>query len=416
MRVVNASCCNLTIYKTSVIIVYMKVQRGFKYRLYPNQEQAIALARQFGASRFVYNHFLRARMDYYREHKDDESKKGLTYHDTALALTQLKKLPDYAWLTEANAQSLQQALRDLDVAYNNFFNKRAQFPTFHKKHGRQSFRVPQGFRLEGDTLIIPKTTPIKIVLHRPVEGVMKSVTISRTPTGKHFASILCEVDMPDPGPKPNAPVIGVDLGLKSYIVTSEGERVDAPKFLRQAEKRLKRLQRCLSRRQKGGKNRDKVRRAVARQHEKVANQRADFLHKLTHRLTVENQAVMLESLNVKGMLANHSLAKSISDAAWGEFIRQMQYKGGWYGCAIGEIHRFFPSSKLHNKCGFIHDGLRLSDREWVCPACGELVDRDWNAALNIRDFGVLREPQELTPGESRNSGSRNQEASAFRRG
>ena len=393
----------------------MIVNRAYKYRLYPSQEQTPSLARQFGASRFVYNHFLRARMDYHREHKDDEGKKGLTYHDTALALTQLKKQPDTAWLADANAQSLQQALRDLDVAYNNFFNKRAQFPAFHKKHGRQSFRVPQGFRLEADTLIIPKTTPIKIVLHRPVEGVLKSVTISRTPTGKYFASILCEVEMPDPDPKPDAPVIGVDLGLKHYLVTSEGERVDAPKLLRRAEKRLKRLQRRLSRRQKGGKNRDKARQAVARQHEKVANQRADFIHKLTHKLTVENQAVCLESLAVKNMLANHCLAKSIADAAWGEFARQMQYKGKWYGCAIGEIHRFFPSSKLHNKCGFIHDGLRLSDREWVCPGCGERVDRDLNAALNIRDFGVLREPQELTPGESRVTGSRNQEASAFRR-
>lgn len=378
----------------------MMINRAFKFRIYPNQAQQASLASQFGCSRFVYNYFLRARMDYYREHETDEGKKGLTYHDNALALTQLKKLPDYAWLADVNSQSLQQALRDLDTAYSNFFNKRAQFPTFHKKHGRQSFRVPQHFRLDGDRLVIPKVTPIKIVVHRPLEGTPKSVTISRTPTGKYFASILCEVEIADPQPKPTAPIIGVDLGLKDFIVTSDGERVPAPKYLRKAEKRLKRLQRRLSRRVKGSKGRDKARAAVARQHEKVANQRKDFHHKLSRRLTVDNQAVFVESLAVKNMLANHKLAKSIADAGWGEWLRQLGYKGQRFGCHVGQLHRFFPSSKLDNVCGFIHDGLKLSDREWVCPGCGCLVDRDLNAAKNIRDFGIRQELPKSTPNDS----------------
>jgi len=360
----------------------MKVKRAFKYRIYPNAEQQEQLAQQFGASRFVYNYFLRRRIDQYAE-----TEKGLSYHDTALELTELKRTDDYAWLKDANSQALQQSLRDLDRAYQNFWEKRAAFPTFRKKHGRQSFRVPQHFRLEDGRLIIPKVSPLKIVLHRPVEGEMKSVTISRTPTGKYFASILCEVETPEFEPKPDAPEIGVDLGLRDFIVTSAGERVPAPKFLRKSERRLKRLQRQLSRRKKGSKGQEKARRLVARQHEKVANQRADFHHKLSKRLTVENQAVYVESLAVKNMLANHCFAKSISDAGWGEWLRQLTYKGEWYGCRISELDRFFPSSKLHNKCGYIHDGLKPSDREWVCPGCGELVDRDHNAAMNILTFG-----------------------------
>lgn len=358
----------------------MLVKRAYKFRLYPTAEQERVLARQFGASRFVYNHFLRARIDYYLANKDG-AKKGLTYHDTALMLTQLKQQPEYEWLKEANAQALQQALRDLDNAYRNFFDHRARFPRFKRKHDRQSFRVPQGFRVQDNRLVIPKVSPIKMVIHRPIEGTMKHVTVSRTKTGHYYASILCEVEMPEP--EYQGGEIGIDLGLKSFLATSEGETVNSPKYLRKAERRLKRLQRRLSRRKKGSKGREKTRRQVARQHEKVANQRSDFLHKLSRRLVDENQAIHAESLNVKGMLANHRLAKSIADSGWGEFVRQLSYKGEWYGCRLVQIDRFFPSSRRCAACGFINQELRLSDREWACPACGVIHDRDHNAAVNI---------------------------------
>ena len=358
----------------------MLVKRAYKFRLYPNAEQEQALARQCGASRFVYNHFLRARIEYYLANKDG-TKQGLTYHDTALMLTKLKQQPGYEWLKEANAQALQQSLRDLDSAYRTFFDHRARFPRFKRKHERQSFRVPQDFRVQHSRLVIPKLSPIKMVIHRPIAGTMKQVTVSRTKTGQYYAAILCEVELPEPAYQGGE--IGVDLGLQSFLVTSEGETVASPQYLRTAERRVKRLQRRVSRRKQGSKGREQARRQVARQHEKVANQRNDFLHKLSRRLVDENQAIYAESLNVKGMLANHTLAQSISDSGWGEFVRQLTYKGAWYGCQLVHIDRFVPSSKRCAACGFINQDLRLSDREWACPACGLIHDRDHNAAVNI---------------------------------
>lgn len=251
--------------------------------------------------------------------------------------------------------------------------------------------MPQHFSLEAaqGRLTIPKLTPLKIVVHRPVEGEIKQVTISRTPSNRYFASILCEVEAKDPKPKRKGKAIGLDLGLKSFAVTSEGEKIDPPQHLRRSEKKLARLQRQLSRKQKGSQNREKARLKVARLHEKVANQRADFLHKQSRRLIDESQAIYVESLNVKGMLANPHLAKSISDSGWREFLRQLAYKGEWVGCHIGEIDRFFPSSKRCHQCGYIHQDLRLSDREWDCPECHTHHDRDENAAKNILTFGKL---------------------------
>jgi putative transposase len=347
------------------------------------------LAQQFGASRFVYNYFLRQRIDYYAAHRG-EKKPGLTYHDTARLLTELKHQPETAWLKDANSQALQAALRNLDTAYNNFFNKRTEFPKFKSKRDKQSFHVPQHFALdrEHSRLILPKLTPIKIVLHRPLEGEIKSITISRAPTGRHFAVILCEAEI-TPKPKKTGRIIGVDLGLKSFAVTSDGEKVDPPQHLRKAGAKLAILQRRMARKQRGSKNREKTQLKVARLHEKVANQRADFLHKLSRHLIDESQAIYVEDLNVKGMLANRHLAKSISDSSWSEFVRQLDYKGTWYGCQVRTIDRFFPSSKRHALCGYIYQDLRLSEREWTCPECGQVVDRDANAAQNILLFGQL---------------------------
>jgi len=361
----------------------MKINKAFKFRIYPNRVQSQILEKHFGCVRFVYNYFLRQRIDYYAANKGND-KKGLTYHDTALALTQLKHQSEFNWLTEVNAQSLQQSLRDLDVAYHNFFNKRAKFPNFKKKQHKQSFTVPQAFNIKDDRLNIPKCKGIKIVLHRTIEGIMKSVTISKTPSGKYYASILCELDIPEPTYIGSE--IGLDFGIKSFITTSEAEVVEPPKFFRKSEKRLRRFQKSVSRKVKGSNSRQEAVTNLARQHEKVSNQRQDFLHKTSKQLVSENQAIHIESLAIKNMVKNHCLAKSISDSGWNSFVNMLKYKGEWYGCRIIEVDRFFPSSKRCHACGYINDNLTLKDREWQCSECNAIHDRDLNAAINILIF------------------------------
>lgn len=365
------------------------INKAFQYRLYPTVEQGKILASHFGQARFVYNYFLRKRIDYYAANKGHE-KQSLNYHDTAKMLTELKQQPKFAWLKESNSQSLQQSLRHLDTAYSHFFNDSFKFPGFKKKSRKQSFSVPQHFNIDTKTklLYIPKLTPIKIVLHRPIEGRMKSVTISKTPSGKYFTSVLCEIEK-TVKPKQTGGEIGIDIGIKSFAVTSKGERIDAPKFLRQSEEKLTRLQRLLSRKVKGSNKRNKMRIKVARIHDKISNQRNDFLHKLSHRIVSENQAIFAENLYVKGIMANRCLAKSVSDAGWSEFVRQIKYKSEWHGVYFKQIDRFLPSSKRCNSCGWINESLMLADREWVCQDCGQVVDRDFNAAQNILQFGKL---------------------------
>lgn len=372
-----------------VVSMVKTINKAFQYRLYPTVEQEKVLASHFGQARFVYNYFLRKRIDYYMANKG-QKKQSLNYHDTAKMLTELKQQPEFAWLKESNSQSLQQSLRHLDTAYSRFFNDGFEFPSFKKKSRKQSFSVPQHFNIDTETklLHLPKLSPIGIVLHRPFEGKMKSVTISKTPSGKYFASVLCEIEKRIK-PKQSGGEIGIDLGLKSFLITSNGERIDAPRFLRKSEKKLARLQRLLSRKVKGSNRRNKMRIKVARAHEKIVNQRTDFLHKLSHRLVSENQAIFAEGLNVKGMMANHCLAKSVSDAGWSEFIGQLKYKSEWEGVQFSQIDRFFPSSKRCHQCGWINESLTLADREWTCQGCGLVVDRDFNAAQNILQFGKL---------------------------
>lgn len=365
------------------------IQKAFKYRIYPTPEQEKTFTSYFGQSRFVYNYFLRKRIDYYAENKGSE-KQSLSYYDTSKMLTELKKDSEFVWLKESNAQSLQQSLRHLDTAYTRFFKAKAKFPNFKKKSNKQSVFIPQHFSIDIEThqLNIPKMTPLRIVLHRSIEGKMKSITISKMPSGRYFASILCEVET-DIEPKQTGKEIGIDLGLKSFLVTSDGETVNSPKFFRQSEKKLKHFQRQLSRKVKGSNRRKKARIRVARIHEKISNQRNDFLHKLSHRLVAENQSIFAESLNVKGMVKNHHLAKSIQDSGWNEFVRQLNYKSEWAGTHFGQIDRWFPSSKRCNTCGWINDSLKLSDREWICLGCGNIIDRDLNASQNILQFGKL---------------------------
>ena len=328
----------------------------------------------------MYNHYLRQRIDYYAE-----TGKGLTYFNNSHALTQLKKQSELEWLNDINSQSLQAVLRNLDTAYNNFFNKRAEFPKFKKKSHKQSFSVPQHFSIHDNLLDIPKCKGIKIKLHRDIKGTMKSITISRRPSGKYFASVLCELEIPEP--IYSGGEIGIDYGIKAFITTSEGEIIESPEYLRKSEKRLQQLSKSFSKKQPNAKNRYLAQKKLARQQEKVSNQRQDFLNKTSKRLVSDNQAIYIESLAIRNMIQNHCLAKSISDSGWNTFVNMLKYKGSWYGCRIIEIDRWFPSSKRCHVCGYINDNLTLSDRSWLCPECNTDHDRDMNAAINILTFG-----------------------------
>ncbi|WP_346434759.1 RNA-guided endonuclease TnpB family protein [uncultured Methanoculleus sp.] len=300
---------------------------------------------------------------------------------------------EYPWLTEVNSQSLQSANKNLDNAFTRFFREKKGFPRFKsKKNPVQSFQVPQHYRVDFDRkqIRLPKIGEIKTVFHRHFDGKMKTVTVSVTSTGKWFISIL--VDNGEPLSKPASfaadTTLGIDVGLTNFATFSNGEKVANPRHLKNSLQRLKVLQRRVSRKVKGSKNRKKAIQIVARCHEKVANQRNDFLHKLSNRIVSENQAIAVETLNVAGMQKNHCLAQSISDVSWSSFFRMLEYKCECYGKTLLTIGRFDPSSKICNRCGYLNRDLRLADREWTCPDCGTHHDRDINAAINIKKFAL----------------------------
>ncbi len=361
--------------------------RAYKYRIYPTAAQANALAFHFGAVRYVYNRYRAAREGYYQD-----TGETLSETDCCLDLTDHKREAGNEWLQQAYNQSLQQAIRDLDRAYRNFFAGRARYPRFKSKRSHQSIRYLFAgsiqLRIANRRIRIPKVGYVKITQHRRIEGTPKNMTVSKSKSGKFFVSIQCEVGMtPSPAVGPE---VGVDLGLKTFVTLSDGRTIDPPKHLRKAERRLKRLQRRLSRKRKGSANRRKAIVLLARQHEKVANRRADFLHKLSRQLVDTHSHIGVENLHVKGMLRNHSLAKSIVDAGWGEFVRQLEYKGEWYGCRITKVDRWFASSRTCSDCGAVNPDLRLEDRYWTCPDCGAIHDRDLNAAQNILKQSTAR--------------------------
>lgn len=366
--------------------------KAYKFRIYPNKEQQEFLAKCFGCSRFVYNHFLRVTTDVYAE-----SKKHFRYKEWAKLLVQLKK--EYEWLSEVNSQALQQTLKDLESAFTRFFKKLAKFPRFKRRSNRQSFKVPQHFLiLKEGKLDLPKMEPVKMVIHREIEGIPKSVTISKAPSGKYYASIMTELNI-NKSPL-NGDKIGLDLGLKEFAITTKPEKFPNPRYFQKSLRRLKIRQRRLSRKVKGSNNRYKARLVVARIQEKVANQRLDYQHKISFKLTCENQTIGVEDLNIKGMVKNRKLAKQISDVAWGQFLSLLDYKGELYGCEIHRVARFFPSSKRCSNCGYIKEDLTLKDREWNCPECQSNHDRDINAAKNILLFcesKILLEEQKSTP-------------------
>ena len=353
--------------------------KGYKYRIYPTKEQADLIGKHIGSVRFIYNLALETKQKAWAGNRVYVGR-----YDLQPQLKDLKK--DLKWLTEINSQSLQSALINLDFAYSQFFKGLSKFPTFKKKSNCGNFLVPQNVKLRGCKLIIPKFQEgIKIKIHRPIEGIIKQAAISLTPTGKYFASILCDTgEVP-----PSKPIIseqtsvGVDLGIKNFAITSDGEVIDNPKYLRKAQSKLKYVQRKYSK-HKGRRTRHKL----AILHEKVANQRKDFLQKTSTRLIRENQTICLEDLNIKGMVKNHKLALSISDAGWGMFVDMLEYKAGWYGRNILKIGKFEPSSKTCSCCGAINKDLTLKDRSWTCSECGVLHDRDINAACNIKSFAL----------------------------
>lgn len=353
----------------------MIIQKAFKFRIYPNSTQQNALTQQFGAARFVYNHYRAAREGYYLD-----TGTGLTYVDCANDLADILKF-DYPWLKEADSQVLQQTLKDLDRAYVNFFEGWANYPNFKSKHNSQSIRYPQRFKLNGKRIYLPKVGWVKGVFHRKVEGEMKNCTVSKTKSGRYFVSIQCEIDMEQPEPKVES--IGIDLGLKIFATLSNGSKVEKPKHLYESERRLKMRQRRLSRKAKGSNSRNKERLSVAKLHARIANQREDFHHKFSRELVNAYGFIAFESLNVSGMVKNHSLAKSITDAAWSQFVGFCEYKAKWANGQVLRVDRFFPSSKLCSDCGHKHKSLTLNIRQWVCLNCGSIHDRDENAAINI---------------------------------
>ena len=363
--------------------------KAYKCRLYPTKEQEVLLSKHFGSARWVYNYALNKKIVAYQTNKE-----SLSRFTIQKDLVTLKKSEDTKWLKEVNSQTLQASLENLDKAFTKFFREKKGFPKFKSKHNnRQFFSIPQNGKIdfETSTISLPKfKKPIKCKIHRRYNGNSKTITISKTPTGKYFVSILVEVNEV---PKINKPIcenqaIGIDLGIKSFAALSNGIEIENPKYLKKSLKKLKKLQRKVSKKVKGSNNRKKAVGKLAKMHEKVSNRRFDFLHKVTAKLVSENNTICLETLTASNMMKNHKLAQALSDISIGKFNEILEYKAKWNGVSILRIGRFQPSSKMCS-CGEINKELKLSDRVWTCKACGVTHERDELAANNIKKFAFI---------------------------
>ncbi len=365
--------------------------KAYKYRIYPTESQKIKIDKHVGCCRFVYNYFLALHKDLYKNHNQKWNK-----YEYKKMLVPLKNSEEFSWLKEVNSQTLQQSILQLDSAFKNMFQKRSGFPKFKKKgKSKSSFHVPQNISVYFDEKLVflPKFKEgIRCKFHRTFEGKIKNATVSKTKSNKYFISIVVET-ADEISPVSIEPTesnsIGIDLGIKDFAILSDGTKVENPDIKR-FNKRIEKLHRNFSRKTKSSRNRDKARLRLARLYEKVDNIKTDFLQKLSHEIVNKSHVgyIFMEDLNVSGMLKNHRLARSIASSSWHKFYTFLQYKADWSGKQIIKIGRFEPSSKLCSVCGYKNKELQLSDRQWICPECGTLHDRDINAAVNIRNIGI----------------------------